>query len=101
VKQICPLLIPVTQSEIVDYNKTTRAEVDQEMIELKLRAVHAKLGLAFDMYPRNTAKFDAKDVIEMTAKTLVASQKLNNETLMCAKQVMNTLIDPKIQEKMK
>jgi hypothetical protein len=69
VKQICPLIIPVTDDEIADYNAKTREAVDLELMEAsnqKLRHAHAKLGLAWEMFPRAKAKFDETGVFEMT-----------------------------------
>lgn len=63
VRQICPLLIPVTQTEMADYNAETRLQIDLEL-EGKLKHVHAKVGLAFEMFPK--AKVDNSGVIEMT-----------------------------------
>jgi hypothetical protein len=52
VRQICPLLIPVVESEI-DRNKETREQVTRELTEAKLNMEHAKLGLKWIMHPKN------------------------------------------------
>ena len=54
VKQICPLLIPVLDNELEDYNLQTRSELDIELMKEsngKLKHVHAKLGLAWEAGP--------------------------------------------------
>ena len=56
VKQICPLLIPVSEKELEDYNQQTRSEVENELMKEsngRLKHVHAKIGLAYDMYPKS------------------------------------------------
>lgn len=101
VKQICPLLIPVLQSEIQDYNKEARDQIDQEFVLDKLKVVHAKLGLSYNMYPKETSNFDSTDVIEMNKKLHNQSQTLNQETLLTAKQLANKLLEEKTREAMK
>jgi hypothetical protein len=64
VRQICPLLIPVTQSEMADYNAETRSQLNHELDNNKLKFMHAKIGLAFDMFPKKGA--DNSGVVEMT-----------------------------------
>jgi hypothetical protein len=104
VRQICPLLIPVTQSEMSDYNLQMRSQVDQVLMadsNNKLRHVHAKIGLAFDMFPKKSAKFDLTGVVEMTQKFMIDSQRLANETLITAKQLADVLLEPSVAAKIK
>lgn len=87
VKQICPLTIPVTEAELADYNQANRDQFDAELTKAsnnKLKHVHAKLGLAWDMYPKKDAKFDTLGVIESTAKQAMDRQNLCNMTRVTA-----------------
>ena len=67
-KQICPLLLPVTELDLQDHTLQKRQEVEEairkENADIKL--LHSQLGLVYELYP--TPKVDDKEVLQMTAE---------------------------------
>lgn len=57
-------MIPVSEQELLDYNSEMRTKVDSELTAAsndRLKFVHARNGLAYDMYPTKNQKVNTAD----------------------------------------
>lgn len=102
VKQICPLLIPVSESELIEFNGKLREEVDAELAavsEKKLRFVHSELGLSYEMFPKESAKYIKVDP-SIDEKQLKIFKTAKDETFLLAKQMQDFMVDPKSKASM-
>ena len=67
IKQICPLLLPVTDQDLKDYNSEARKFIDELLQQevQSLKYAHSQLGLSFNMCPIKPAFLDKSGTIEM------------------------------------
>ena len=67
VKQICPLLLPVSEKDLEDHNRPARVELEAALKKEfhDIRMIHSQLGLTYDFYPKEKAFFDTEKVIKL------------------------------------
>ena len=65
VKQICPLLLPVSEKDLEDHNRAARLELDAALKKEydDIQMIHSQLGLNYDFYPKDKAGFVEKEKI--------------------------------------
>lgn len=76
-KQICPLLIPVSEQELEDFNAPTRTKMMQELSEQHqgLKFAQSQLGLVMNLFPRKAAHYDESQLIDFDSEALKKSKE--------------------------